>query len=312
MDLIDLSIIIVSYNTRKLTLECLRSIYRETTGIDHEIIVVDNDSKDGSAAAVEGVYPGVTLLALKDNVGFAQGVNIGARHAKGRSLLLLNPDVVVLDGAIQKLWSFAEEKLWAGIYGGRTLYSDGSLNPSSCWRRPTVWSVFCYGAGLTTFFRRTKIFDGESYGSWERDTVRPVDIVSGCFLLIKRSLWKKLGGFDPSFYMYGEEADLCIRAKKLGYQPIINPSATIIHYGSSSERKYAEKMIRQFRSKILLMQRHWDSRLASVGALMYGLGAFGRATIYKALQVVGSESIDKKGRDWREIWNRRAEWLTLS
>ena len=129
-----ISIIVVSYNTCSLVLECLASVYRETT-VRFELIVVDNASSDGSADAIATHFPDVTLLAEKHNHGFAGAHRIAVRRSTGRYLLLLNPDTVVLDGAIDRLVEFAQRKTEAGIWGGRTYYGDGSLNPTSCWRR---------------------------------------------------------------------------------------------------------------------------------------------------------------------------------
>ena len=159
----DASIIIVSYNTCKLTLECIESVYRQTAEIDFEIIVVDNSFSAGSADAIKNNYPGVDLIASKENLGFARANNLAAEHAGGDYLLLLNSDTVVLEGAIQKLLSFAESRADAGIFGGSTFFPDGSRDPSSCWSKPTLWSTFCIASGLTSIFRKTKLFNPESF-----------------------------------------------------------------------------------------------------------------------------------------------------
>src|SRR5690606_2943956 len=118
----------------------------------------------------------------------------------------------------------------------------GSLNPTSCWGRSTPWSEFCHAVGLSAAFRGSRLLNPEGLGSWRRDSVREVDIVTGCFLLLPRALWERLGGFHPDFFMYGEEADLCLRARRLGVRPIITPEATIVHYGGRSENKRIQKM----------------------------------------------------------------------
>lgn len=194
--MITLSIIIISYNTKEYTLECLRSVYEQTQGIAYEVLVVDNASADGSAEAIDQQYPAVTLIRSQENLGFARANNVAAEQARGEYLLLLNPDTVILDGALQKLHQFAVEHPSNLMYGGRTLYSDLSLNPTSCWRKPTLWSLFCYATGLVSIFRRNAFLDPESYGAWPRDSVRAVDIVTGCFLLIKKSFWDQLQGLD--------------------------------------------------------------------------------------------------------------------
>src|SRR5690606_21228068 len=154
-----------------------------------EVIVVDNASADGSADAVAAEFPQARLIRLEKNVGFACGNNVAAAEARGDYLLLLNPDTVVLDRAVERLLEFARRQPGAKIWGGRTLFPDRSLNPASCWRAPTLWSVFCIATGLTSLFRRSALFAPESFGAWPRGAVRQFDIVSVCFLLIEHDSW---------------------------------------------------------------------------------------------------------------------------
>jgi hypothetical protein len=303
----ELSVLVVSFNTRELTLECLRSIYRETKAIPFEVVVVDNASSDGSADAIAAEFDRVKLIPLEENIGFGRANNLAAERATGKYLLLLNPDTVVLDQALEKLLDFAVSRGGDGIYGGRTVFPDGSLNRYSCWGRLTPWSLFCGTVGLTALFRHTMMFDSESYGSWQRDSVREVDIVTGCFLLISRRLWDRLGGFDPSFFMYYEEADLCRRAWQLGVQCILNPSAVIIHYGSASERIRADKMVRLFRAEAQFIEKHWGPFSARYGIAMLKLWTISRLVAYCLLSALRSDSRDASA-NWREIWARRKEW----
>lgn len=305
-----LSIIVISYNTREMTLACLRSVFAETVLHTFEMLVVDNESSDGSAEAIEAEFGDrVRMIHAGENLGFARANNLAANEANGKYLLLLNPDTVVLDGAIDKLFAFAQKHPEAGIWGGRTLFADGSLNPASCWQRQTLWSVFCRAVGLSSVFRGTTLFDPESYGSWQRDTVREVDIVTGCFFLIRHDLWERLGGFDPAFFMYGEEADLCLRARKLGARPMVTPQATIIHHGGASEKVRADKMVRLLTAKRMLIERHWSPWLVPVGRGLLGMSAWSRmlATKFAAILHIGSGA-----SSWPEIWLRRREWLAAN
>ena len=267
--MIDLSIIMVSYNTKELTLSSLQSVFDETKGVSFEVIVLDNNSSDESVDAIAQEFPQVKLIACKENYGFAQGNNIAAKEAKGKYLLLLNPDTVILDGAIQNLLRFANENKKAMVWGGRTNFADGSLNPSSCWCQITLWSIFCNAVGLTRMFPDNSFFNPEGYGGWNRDSVKQVDIVSGCFFMLKRELWDKLGGFSPEFFMYGEEADLCLRSAKLyGAKPMVTPDATIIHYGGASEKVRADKMVRLLTAKVKLIRKHWPPMMALIGTVL--------------------------------------------
>ncbi len=306
--MIDVSIIIISYNTKEMSLDCIRSVYDQTEGISFEIIVVDNDSNDGSAQAIEEKFSAVNLIKSDENLGFAKANNLAAKEADGRYLLLLNPDTVVLNGAIQAIFKFAKRCPDNLLYGGKTLYGDMTLNPTSCWRQQSLWSLFCYSLGLTSLFRNNRIFDPESYGSWDRDTEREVDIVTGCFLLIEKEFWDLLKGFDPDFFMYCEDADLCLRATQKGAQPILMPDATIIHYCGASEKVRTDKMIRLFRAKELLMVRHWHPIKARFGSMMLGLGVRLRAWMSQLLTSVSPKRFGKNADSWLEIWKRRREW----
>ena len=144
-----LSILMVNWNTREMTLACLRSLFEQTRETSFEVIMVDNDSKDGSAEAITREFPTVRLLAEKHNHGFAKATNMAADVARGEYFLLLNTDTVVLDGAIDKLMAFSRQRPEARIWGGRTLFGDGKLNPNSCFNRITPWSAFCLATGLT-------------------------------------------------------------------------------------------------------------------------------------------------------------------
>ena len=305
-----LTILVVSYNTRDLTLACLNSIERETRLSDFEVIVVDNASNDGSAAAVENHSLDVRLLALDENLGFARANNLGARYARGEYLLLLNPDTLVLDGAIDALVRFAENNPDYGIWGGKTMFADGSLNPSSCWRKMNLWSLFCSAFGLSKLLADSSFFNMEAYGGWRRDSVSEVDIVSGCFFLIDSELWRKLSGFDALFFMYGEEADLCLRARKLGARPHITPTARITHYGGASERSQAGRLVKLLAAKMTLIRRHFHPLSRPLAIVLLSLWPLSRAIIFFLTSFVTRLSSQKERRDsWREVWRARAAWI---
>lgn len=308
-----LSILIISYNTRDMTRACLRSVFAETRQTSFEVILVDNASSDGSAEAIATEFPHVRLFALEDNLGFAGGNNFAAEHATGDWLLLLNPDTVVLDGAIDRLMAFAEAQHQRdrayGIFGGRTLFGDGTLNATSCHGRPTLWSVFCAATGLMSVFRRSGLFAPEGYGGWRRDSVRAVDIVSGCFFLLPRTLWRDLNGFDPAFFMYGEEADLCLRARARGVCAMITPDATIVHYGGASEKVRADKMVRLLTAKTMLIRRHFPRWQRDLGVLLFAAWPLSRSVALTLLSTLRPRQREKAAI-WREIWRRRREWLS--
>jgi len=235
---LDLTIIIVSHNTRQKTLDCIHSVRNLTFSTCYEIIVVDNASADGSVDAIRGTFPGIKVIECTKNLGFATANNIAEVHACGRKLLLLNPDTVIVGQAVDELYSFALANPVSRMWGGCSIRPDGSLD-WSCRDRMTLWNVFCFAIGLGFLFNHPR-----EHREWKRDSVRHVDVLDGSFLLIDRDLWQRLEGFDPSFFMYGEDEDLCLRAQRLGARPTFTPAATIVHYGASSEQSELEKRIK--------------------------------------------------------------------
>ncbi|QKK07439.1 MAG: glycosyltransferase family 2 protein [Planctomycetota bacterium] len=303
----DVSTIIVSYNTRDMTLEAIRSALRQTTRVSQEIIVVDNDSSDGSAEAIAAEFPEVRLIAVRENLGFGPANNLGAKEAIGEYVLLLNPDTITLDHAIDTLVEFARAHPEHAIYGGRTLFGDRSLNAASAWGKPSLWSMVCRASGLSSVFKGSMFFEPESLGNWQRDSVREVPIVSGCFLLIDRAVWERLGGFDDRFRMYAEEFDLCLRAAREGARPIVVPQATIVHYGGASDRIVVEQTIRHYSGRAQLLTKHWPRWKAGLGVLCLDLWALGK--LLRSLLLARFQPAHRElWRTWRTIFARRGEW----
>jgi N-acetylglucosaminyl-diphospho-decaprenol L-rhamnosyltransferase len=304
-----LTVIIISYNTRALTLAALRTLYATTTATSFRTVVLDNASTDGSADAIAAAFPQVDLIRSTENLGFARANNVVAEAARSEWLLLLNPDTECHEGAVDRLMAFAKANPQGGIYGGRTVFPDGSLNIASCWNRITPWSVFCIATGLTAAFPRTSLFDPEAMGGWQRDTVREVDIVVGCFLLIRRDLWNRLGGFDLRYFMYGEEADLCLRARRLGYRPMVTPEAEIMHLVGASSASKAGTRILVTKARVTLIRDHWHRGLLPVGIRLMWIWGATRIGASRALALRGREKDRERLAYWSEVWSRRAEWL---
>lgn len=305
----ELTVIVVSYNTRALTLACLSTLFATTRSTRAHVVVFDNASADGSAEAVARDFPQVELIASPENLGFARANNAAAAAARTEWLLLLNPDTELHAGAIDALLAFAKCRPGAGITGGRTVFPDGSLNIASCWGRITPWSSFCMATGLTAAFRGSALFNPEGMGSWARDSVREVDIVVGCFLMIRRSLWQELGGFDLKYFMYGEEADLCLRAKALGYRPAITPEAQIMHLVGAASGQRADKMRMVAKARATLIRDHWPGWQVPFGLAMMWLWAGLRRAASAVRALSGEARHEAAAERWRAVWAARANWL---
>jgi N-acetylglucosaminyl-diphospho-decaprenol L-rhamnosyltransferase len=223
-------------------------------------------------------------------------------------MLLLNPDTETYPRAIELLLGFARAHPEAGIVGGRTVFPDGTLNPASCWNRITPWSLFCSATGLARLFANTSFFNPEGIGGWARDTVRHVDIVVGCFLMIPTALWRELGGFQQKYFMYGEEADLCLRAAKAGYRPMITPDAQIMHLVGASTPQLAPKLIQIMKARATLVRDHWSPWLHPLGIALMTLWSFNQRLKSLLVGIVRGKSADNDA--WGVLWRARREWLS--
>ncbi|MEM7624099.1 MAG: glycosyltransferase family 2 protein [Planctomycetota bacterium] len=303
----ELSILVVSYRTRRLTLECLESIYKQEPGFNYEVIVVDNASGDGSAEAIREAFPKTRLIASEENLGFAAANNLAADQARGRYLLLLNPDTVLQAGCLRASLACAKRHPEAGVIGARTFFGDGRLNPTSVYGRPSLWGVCCKGLGLVALGRRSRWLNPESLGGWARDSEREVDLVNGCFMLIQTDVWREVEGFDTSFFMYAEDWDLCLRIRGTGRTCHLCPDACLVHYGGASEPVRGDKMTRLFVANAQLFRKHWSPWKAFIGVRLLDAWAWTRMVGYTGKQrLLGDETNSTEA--WRSVWDRRRLW----
>lgn len=273
---------------------------------------MDNDSTDGTVAMVQNEFPEVAVHMLQENIGFAQASNFAAMQSEGKWILLLNPDTEVQPEAIDALVDFAEENPAPGIYGGRTMFTNGQVNVGSCWGLPTPWSVTSKAFGLSGFFSTSEFFNSERMGEWPRDSIREVGYVVGCFMLVRRELWDKLGGFDPSYWMYGEDCDLCIRAAKLtGKRPLVTPDAQIVHHIGGSCPDQTARAVLIAKSRATLIRRHWPWRWQAYGLWMERCGVWLRYIYAQAkARMPGKFARASHSADhWAHIWSDRKNWL---
>ncbi len=303
-----LDIVLVSYNTAEYTKRAIQSIYDETHATKFKIIMVDNNSKDNSVELISNEFPEVEIIQTGANLGFAGGVNIGAKASDSGYVLLLNPDTVILNKAIDKLMAFAHKTSKAGIWGGVTLNDDLSLNPNNARARLSTKTLLFSALGLSKAFSKSCFFNHDNYGCWDRKSERAVDVITGCFFLTPRTLWEELEGLDETFFMYAEEADYCIRAINKGYQPRVTPDARIIHHGGISEVNLSGKMLKLLKGKAELINKHanrWEKPIHK-GLLLAHV--FNKLIALKVFSLISSNK-ETVLDEWRIVYQKRHEWL---
>lgn len=257
----EVSIIIVSWNTRTLLGECLESVSRGTAASNVEIIVVDNGSTDGSQDLVRQRFLHAHLITNVSNVGFARAVNQGAAASGGRYLLLLNSDAQLMPSTLPLLVDLAATHPRAAVVGPRVCHPDGSFQTSHA-RFPTLWQEALVLSGLG------RLYCGAWYPSRGPDAdPHPlvVDYVSGACMLVRRDAWLEAGGLDEGYFMYAEEVDLCYAVRLKGWQVWYHPEARAIHVGgASSGQQPSHSEAELYRSRVRFFRKHYGRRKAAV------------------------------------------------
>lgn len=230
---LELSIIIVNWRSVEFLQKCLATIYATTHGIEFEVIVVDNASFDGAAEMTSRVFPRVRFVQSPKNIGFAKANNLGFRHSAGQNLLLLNPDTEIVRDAIATMLSVLRSNPDAGIVGCKLLNSDGSIQMSCVQRFPSILNQAVDADYLRMKFPGLAIW-GTRALTGSSVAPAPVEVISGACLLIRRSIYEKLGGLSSDYFMYAEDVDLCYRAAQLGWKAYYTGKAEVIHHGGRS------------------------------------------------------------------------------
>jgi GT2 family glycosyltransferase len=252
----DVSIIIVNWNTREILRGCLVSIFKQTKDINVEVIVVDNASSDESAEMVKIEFPDVVLITNTENRGFAAANNQGMQLAVGRYILLLNPDTIVLERAIQKTISFADNHPDIGVTGCQVWLNENDIQ-QTCFSFPSLSGLILQEMGLRRLFPKSRFFGRTKYGWWDRTTQRDVDVVSGMYMLVRRGAIEQVGLMDEDYFVYAEETDWCYRFWKAGWRCVFSPEARIIHLdgGSKSTAQISIRMFVQQQKSLLIFYK---------------------------------------------------------
>lgn len=256
----DLSVIIVNYNVKEFLQNLLHSIEKASFNLTKEIIIVDNASDDGSVEFIKEKFPNVKLIVNKKNLGFGKANNIGLKEAKGKYILLINPDALVAEDTFEKMIEFFKSKADAGLAGCKILNPDGTLQLACRRSFPGPWTSFTKVTGLSSLFPKSKLFARYNLTYLDENLTYEVDAISGSFMMMKREVYEKVGGFDEQFFMYGEDLDLCYRIQKAGYKVYYYHETQIIHYkGESTKRSSFDETKVFYNAMDLFVKKHFSS-----------------------------------------------------
>ncbi|WP_438434753.1 glycosyltransferase family 2 protein [Gorillibacterium sp. sgz500922] len=271
----DLSIIILNYKTRRLTLDAVASVYQSVTDYAFEIILVDNASGDGLLEEAADRYPEIVRIANAENVGFARANNQGMRAARGRYLLLLNSDTVVEPDTLDEMVRFMDRHPQVGASGCKILLPDGQLDKACKRGFPTPSASFYYAFGISRLFPKNPKYNGYQMGHLDPDLSQPIDCLVGAFLMVRREAYEQVGGLDEAFFMYGEDIDWCYRIKQAGWENWYHPAVRIIHYKGASSRRKPVKIVYEFhRAMALFHRKHYAKKYSALTnlAVYAGIG----------------------------------------
>lgn len=266
----DLSIVIVNWNTLEITRDCLTSVYDTLGVLNAEVIVVDNASSDGSADMVASEFPQANLIRNTDNRGFAAANNQGFEVCNGRHILLLNSDTIVHGDVLARSVAWMDQNPDAAAMGCRVLNADGTLQ-HTCSNFPTLWNLILLTSGLWKLPLGPAV-DRYQMKRWDRREEREVEVISGCYMMVRPEAMKEVGVLDESFFFFGEETDWCWRFRKAGWSLKFAPVGEITHLGGASAAKLNHKRdVMLTAATVRLHRKHMGlaSALAAFGILLF-------------------------------------------
>jgi GT2 family glycosyltransferase len=283
----ELSVIIVNYNVKHFLEQCLHSVLKASKTVSTEIFVVDNNSVDGSTQLVKEKFPQVHLIENKVNAGFSKANNQAIRLAKGKYILLLNPDTVVEEDTFTKIIRFMDEHPDAGGLGVKMIDGKGDFLPESKRGLPTPWVAFCKMFGLSKLFPKSKKFGKYHLSYLNENDTHEVEVLAGAFMLMRKETLEKVGLLDETFFMYGEDIDLSYRITQGEYKNFYFPETTIIHYKGESTKKGSLNYVKVFyKAMIIFAQKHFSGGKANAFSLLLNLAIWFRALLSVIIRVI--------------------------
>lgn len=255
----DVSIVIVNYNVKDFLFKCLTSIRSAARNLNVQTIVIDNNSIDGSIEFLKPLFPEVSFIELSENIGFGKANNLGFNNAESEYILILNPDTILEEKTLQVMINYMKKDETCGIAGCKVLNSDGTFQDACRRGFPTPWAAFSKLFGLQKLFPKSKLFARYNQTFLPTDETYYIDAVIGAFMFCRKEVIEKLEGFDPEFFMYGEDIDLCFRAKEFGWNVAYVHETSIVHYkGESTKRSSINEVKHFYNAMEIFVKKHYS------------------------------------------------------
>lgn len=288
----ELSVVVVTFNSEAHIERCLASV-EAIEGLRTEVVVVDNASTDGTVELLSTIGSGANVVGLDENIGFGRAVNLAVSETRAPYILLLNPDAVLRPGSAERLLARARTDPEHGLYGGVTIRSDGSVNEHTLRRLPSLLGAVVFATGLSAIVPRLAV---ERIPVPSHPATAP--FITASLLLVDRRVWCELGGFDPRFFMYGEDSDLCRRAVDLGHVPLVDPEVVVVHDGGASTPDHGRKIALMMAGRSTYSRIHWCGwrRTLALSCLRAGV----------AVRAVGGRLSGQPA--WASAWALRDWW----
>ena len=275
-----LSIIIVNYNVKYFLEQCLYSVQKSIEGIEAEVLVVDNDSNDGSIAYLQPLFPRVKFIAASTNLGFAKANNLALKQAKGNYILFLNPDTILPENCIVNCLNFFHEHHDCGALGVQMIDGSGNFLPESKRSFPSLSAAFFKLTGLSMLFPKSKLFNKYALGHLSKNDNYEVDVLAGAFMMISNAALEQTQGFDETFFMYGEDVDLSYRIQKSGFKNYYFGKQNIIHFKGESTKRGSLNFVRMFYNAMsIFIKKHYRGSKATLFSTSLNLAIWVRAFI---------------------------------
>lgn len=288
----DLSIVIVSYNTREMTRDCLASVASQSYALRVQTIVVDNNSQDGSVAMIEAEFPEVELIVNSDNRGFAAANNQAFARCQGQYILLLNSDTIVLDDVLSASVDYLQRHPKVGAMGCQVLNTDRTIQ-STCSGYPTLTRLLIMTLALDRI-PGLSMLDHYLMRRWRREEEREVEVISGCYLMVRRTVLAEVGMLDERFFFFGEETDWCRRIREAGSRLVFAPVGCIVHYGGGSVKKLNHQRDVMLTEALIKLHSKYEGRKgASLATTILFIFNGSRFVIYKILSILNKKYLNK-------------------